>query len=139
MSVPDQLTDLHLARYRLHRRGKDIAVVSEKFEVVWNNVSVAVPEDFPTDFSSVPKFVPAFIASRVDGLEASVVHDFLYASTSQPKKFADDLFLEMMKLDDNVPGWRRWLMHQAVKRFGGAVYDKNLPPERAVGQDDIDD
>jgi Protein of unknown function (DUF1353) len=114
-------------------------VIATQFKVRWDDTTIAVPEGFPTDFSSVPKFIPAFVASSVDGLEASVVHDFLYASTSQPKQFADRLFLEMMKLDASVPGWRRWLMYRAVKWFGGRVYDKNLPPEPAVGQQDFGD
>lgn len=140
MSAPEQLTDLHLIRQRKRRPGgKDIAEISEDFKVEWNGETILVPPGFFTDFSSVPRVVPAFIASRVDGIEASVVHDYLYATNKKPKEYADELFLEMMKLDSSMPGWRRWVMHQAVKRFGGGVYNKDRPLDPPVGQDGIDD
>ncbi len=116
---------LLLARHTIRRRAsEDIAVVAEPFTVEWNGTRITVPEDFGTDLSSVPKAVPKWIASRVDGIEASVVHDYLYVSGEQTRAFADSLFREMLRLDRGVPAWRREVMYRGVRLFGGALYEK---------------
>ncbi len=106
------------------RRSKDIFVLGAEYQVRWGGITVTVPEGFRTDLSSVPKIVPRWIASKLDGIEASVVHDYVYRSREQPQAYADGLFREMLRLDPTVPGWRRELMYGAVRAFGGGIYDK---------------
>ena len=115
---------LVLARYQKRRRGSnEIAVLDQDFQVRWNGVTIRVPIGFGTDLSSIPRVVPKWIASKFDGIEASVVHDWLYVSGEQSKYFADSLFYQMLADDPTVPWWRRELMYRAVRAFGKGVYD----------------
>lgn len=95
-----------------------------------------VPAGFRTDFASVPRFLhpifpPMGLCSR-----AAVIHDFLYRSKNLHRsafgeteeeckqivrKYADELFLEVLK-EDGVRWWRRWCMYFAVRMFGGRAF-----------------
>lgn len=132
-----QQTNLYLSRYKTRRRGRnDIAVLTRTFVVVWNGVRVSVPRGFATDGSSVPSFARG-IVDRMSGIEASVVHDFLYATQSQSKAFADNLFDAMLAENPDISWIQQNIMVAAVKVFGDNAYYKTETP--AAGQEDLND
>ncbi len=123
-----QTTNLYFGRYIEPRRGSDdIAVLTRSFSVIHDGVTITVPRGFGTDGSSVPRLARA-IVDRMTGIEASVVHDFLYRTQAQPKAFADDLFDAMLYENPYVSWLERKLMVGAVKVFGGPSFYKTVDP-----------
>ena len=101
------------------------------FRLNGNPVTVTVPVDFDTDLASIPAIVPRFVAQQVDaGLEAAVVHDWLYWSREFPRDVADGVFLAAL-LAAGVPAWRARVMYAAVRLAGGAYFqveEEGRPP-----------
>lgn len=80
--------------------------------VIW------VPEGFVTDFATVPRFLPiSWWLAGDTAHAAATVHDYLL-TTDTPNADAHKVFYEAMSLNGE-PTWRRWLMWQAVRVFGG--------------------
>ncbi len=137
-----QQTNLYLARYMEPKRGSnDIAVLTKSFRVEWRPhwyagqehlPIVIVPRGFGTDGTSIPRFARGLL-DRMTGIEASVVHDYLYRTHMASKPFADALFNAMLKENPKVSWMQRNLMVTAVEMFGGPAYDKTETP--AVGQE----
>lgn len=84
---------------------------------------VTVPQDFETDFASVPRLPFAYLAFGGKGLKAAVIHDFLYSGGKLPsgrivtRLEADQVFREALA----ASGYGRLvqtLMYAGV-RFGG--------------------
>jgi len=73
-----------------------------------------VPRDGPEKWASVGHDV----ASHGELLDVTGLPAYL------TKKQTDHLFRELMAIPpcDQVPGWKRWLMYRAVKRFGTGTY-----------------
>ena len=111
-----QHTDLVLLR-QLERPASDTQfILAAAFRVgPWT-----VPGGFETDLASVPRLLRS-IVSKVDGIEASIIHDWLYHSREVTRKEADRIFLDL--LDGVVPEWRRRAMYWAVRAFGKGAYD----------------
>ena len=119
-----QQSNLYLARYKVPLRGpEDIAVLTDSFKVVWKGTLIVVPQGFATDGSSVPRIVRA-VVDRMTGIEASIVHDYLYATQKKPKDYADDLFNAMLAENINVSWVQRPAMYWAVQVFGSQAYYK---------------
>lgn len=112
----EQKTDLVLVR-RLERPRADTQFVLGADFIVGPYL---VPKGFQTDLASVPRAVRSLV-SKVDGIEASVVHDYLYHTRMVSRDEADRVFLDL--LADAVPAWKRWSMFWAVRAFGGPIYD----------------
>jgi len=84
--------------------------------------TVYVERDFETDLASVPRFLFFWrIASPMDAIEPSVIHDKLCREGFKPRAVADYAFLIAMK-DYGVSWWRRNLMYLAVRAFGWTCY-----------------
>ncbi len=131
-----QQTNLYFARYIEPKRGQDdIAVLTRKFAVKFRREIITVPKGFSTDGSSVPRFARA-IVDRMTGIEAAVVHDYLYRTRTASKEFADDLFSAMLAENSKVSWMQRNLMVGAVRAFGNSSYYKT--ETAIVGQEDID-
>jgi len=80
---------------------------------------IVVPEGFVTDFATVPRFLPiSWWLAGDTAHAAATVHDYLYTTQAASKNDADRVFYEAMALNGE-PAWRRWLMWQAVRVFGG--------------------
>ena len=107
-------------------------MLTRTFVAEWEGVTIRVPRGFGSDGSSVPSFARG-IVDRMDGIEASVVHDFLYETHKKSKAFADDLFDAMLSENPDISWGQRQLMVAAVKTFGDQAYFKTETP--AVGQD----
>ena len=84
-------------------------------------LSVEVPEGFVTDFASVPRVFWTIIPR--DGLVSipAVIHDFLYRTQVVSRKDADWVMLRVMK-EVGVPGWKRWIIHRALRAFGALAW-----------------
>ena len=85
--------------------------------------TITVPEEFETDFASVPErpFVDWLAGGKAT--KEAVVHDFLYRNRIGTRKQADDVFFEAMKLNGQA-WWRRSLMWAGVRLFGWTAYPK---------------
>lgn len=84
---------------------------------------VCVPRGFETDFASVPRTPILFSLFGDTAHEAAVVHDYLYRTGKAPRKIADQVFLEAMKVS-GVWAWRRVPMYWGVRLFGGSSYQE---------------
>lgn len=85
---------------------------------------IVVPQDFITDFASVPRLPLAFLLAGDTAHKAAVIHDYLYRCSDVKRGVADSVFLEAMEVS-GVPWWRRWTMYSAVRSFGWSS-KKNL-------------
>jgi hypothetical protein len=88
---------------------------------------VRVPDQFKTDFASVPRVLWSVFPPTDQYTPAAVVHDLLYHDPYLyivgirhriDKATADKIFLEAMTVL-NVPAWKRNTIYFAVK-FGGS-------------------
>lgn len=90
--------------------------------------TITVPSGFVTDFASIPRAVwwlyPPYGPTWG---KAAVVHDYLYATQLDPngnpipRKWADQIFLEAMKVL-GANWFRRTAMYQAVRWFAGGAW-----------------
>lgn len=84
---------------------------------------ITVPAGFVTDFASIPRVFWTALPPTGKYGKAAVVHDYLYVigGNLPPDKFtkadADRIFYEAMGIL-GVNRFLRWMMYQAVKRFG---------------------
>ena len=78
---------------------------------------VTVPDGFPTDFASIPRIFRALHPVNGKHRLAAVVHDYLCRDDITPRKTADKVFNEAMKVL-KVKRWRRRQFYVAV-RLGG--------------------
>jgi len=78
---------------------------------------IIVPDDFVTDFASIPRIFRAIHPVNGRHRKAAVVHDYLCRDETTRRKVADKVFNEAMKVC-KVAGWRRVQMYLAV-RIGG--------------------
>jgi len=93
---------------------------SVTFDVDGEPRKYTVSKGFPTDLASVP-WGFRNIASQLDGIEAAVVHDHIYATGSMPRDVADNLFLALLKASG--VGWaKRSAMYSAVRVGGWMAY-----------------
>ena len=83
-----------------------------------------VPVGFVTDFASIPGWLPkSFDVAQ----PAAVLHDWLYQTHERTKGQADRIFWRAMT-DLEEPWWRKQILYQAVRWFGGPAYASG--PER---------
>lgn len=78
---------------------------------------ITVPNGFVTDLASIPW--PASMLIPKSGIynAAAVLHDFLYATQTRPRKECDFIFWEAMK-SLRVNFLKRNIMYNAVRAFG---------------------
>ena len=80
-------------------------------------VLVTVPDGYPTDLASIPRFPPllrSVFLKNGKHRPAAVPHDFLCRDRDFPRRLADKIFLEAMKVV-RVKRWQRYLMYWAVR------------------------
>lgn len=80
-----------------------------------------VPAGLETDGGSVPRAPGVYLFFGGIADPACVVHDDLYRSGIVPRKVADEVFREALKVC-GVGIIRRNLMYAAVRAFGAAFY-----------------
>ena len=119
-----QITPLILRRDIERPAFGTFAVLHADFKVEYGESMVLVPVGFPTDLASVPKVFRSLI-SKVTGVEASIVHDWLYDQRAGTRKAADDLFYAMLKQSESR--WVAWIMYRAVRLGGSGVWRDGVP------------
>jgi len=90
--------------------------------------SIKIPKGFITDGASIPRFFWRSIGHPFQSrlVMPALIHDFCYRYKPFAKKYADELFFEMLK-KNKVSNWRRYLMFWAVKYFGKSSWDAAIP------------
>lgn len=85
-----------------------------------------VPVGFVTDGASIPKAFWSWIGSPFTGLyrKPSLIHDYLYATQTTERIYADRIFLEGMK-SEGVSWWKRRVMYSAVRIFAGGIWKRH--------------
>lgn len=106
---------------------------------------IEVVEGFQTDFASVPRPLWPIVARWGRHGKAAIVHDWCYWDQSYTKERSDEIFREAMGVL-GVSGWRKFLIYQAVRWFGGGSWRGNrrlkqqgvdrvqAPPSKAVDE-----
>ncbi len=85
-----------------------------------NNI-ITAPKGSVTDLASVPRALWSIFPPHGKYAKAAIIHDYLYTNAIGTKAYADQVFLEAMKVL-KVPKWRRTLMYLAVKWRGKGNY-----------------
>lgn len=82
-----------------------------------------IPKGFIYDGASVPRILWSVLGMSPDGLgrPAFLIHDFMYDKQKKSRKFADDLFYEVL-LYVGESRWRAWTAYKGVRLFGGRVW-----------------
>lgn len=83
---------------------------------------IDVPENFYTDFASIPRIFWTILPPDGEYTQAAVLHDFLYRNHIRSRAEADAIFLEAMTVLE-VPEWKRDVMYWAVRTFGEGAYN----------------
>jgi len=104
------------------KRGR-LYVTSGSYEYVTSHGIFTIPDKFVTDLASTPRIIWSLLPRDGKYLEAALLHDYLYRTHQVPKEIADIIFLnEMYRM--GVSKFKRILIYNAVKLFGGKSYSK---------------
>ena len=97
----------------------------ERFEyhlgIEGSGLVLAVPEDFVTDFASIPRFFWRVLPPWNTHGKAAVLHDWMYQSGTLSRIVSDAIFLEAMGVL-GVAKWKRYAMYMVVRMFGWTAY-----------------
>ena len=100
---------------------------------------IVVPIGYITDFASVPRALWWLLPQWGRYGNAAVIHDWLYTCKWYPRRRADEIFLEGMKVL-KVVAWQRCLMYGMVRLFGWYAWKRArswgaaTPPALEAGQ-----
>ncbi len=98
---------------------KVFAFLDADFKVTVRGRDIVVPAGFATDLASIPRRLRG-IVSLDRGVEAAVVHDWLYRTRLVPRKEADLIFKALL---EETEGWMTvQAMYWSVRVFGGFSY-----------------
>ena len=95
-----------------------------------NGITYVIPKGFEWDSSSVPRCLWGILPPAGDFETASLIHDFLYVTKIESRKFADD---EMLKWSKAASGTNNkfslrnldnQIRYIAVRLFGWCIYYK---------------
>lgn len=131
VSGPLRVERLDNGRRRLLRDlsvnlGTDLGLGDGRFEGLTlsddDTTVITVPEDFDTDFSSIPGFARALY--RFDAVDlAGTCHDWAYY-VGVPQKEADEIWrLVAISGEKRVAGWKGRLGWLALRVFGSFAYN----------------
>ncbi|AIQ93148.1 protein of unassigned function [Methylobacterium oryzae CBMB20] len=89
-----------------------------------SGAEIDVPDQFITDFASIPPGARVAFEPFGRHAKAAVLHDWLYAVGEPGKKwFADQVFYDAM-MELGVDAWRAKTMYMAVRAFGDGAYSQ---------------
>lgn len=109
-------------RYQVH-----ILVTHETGD--WYEFNLTIPGGFATDLMSIPRGFRNLI-SKLDGVEASVIHDFLYSTHAMERKAADRILYSALKRS-KISRFKAFIAyHCGVKPFGWYVYNNKTDLDR---------
>ena len=78
---------------------------------------IKVPENFITDFGSVPRIFWWAISPIDEYAKAAVLHDWMYDTHYAPKSICEKIFKEAMEVLE-VPKWKIFCIYWSVYLFG---------------------
>jgi hypothetical protein len=92
--------------------------ITKGFSFVWTGrkITAHVEEDFITDFASVPRPFRWLIPKSGEYNMATVVHDRLCQTPNYPRKQADAVFLEALRVL-RVARWKRVVLYLGVRAY----------------------
>jgi len=106
-------------------RGKGMVwELTDPYVMIVDGVPITVKKRFRTNFASVPKIFHGIISQIGEHAPAAVIHDWFYHCQKYNRKYADQVFLEIMK-HLGVPLWKRQAMYYAVRMFGWVAWNAN--------------
>ena len=122
------LTYLDIRRYN-HDGDTDLprgafGVLLREFHVLVDGVAYTVPAGFPTDLASIPRRLRC-IVSIDRGVEAAVVHDWLYNQRLGTREEADLVFKKILEATEGAATVA--LMYNSVRVFGGGPWSEGEP------------
>ena len=121
-------TVLQVAILRDRRReGRRIAILVDDWLYCYPKTLdvFLVPRGYVTDFASIPSAAQLIINPFGDHVEASVIHDWLYAvGESQSRIEADQIFRFAMK-EQGVNLLKRNIMYRAVRLGGSTAFGRD--------------
>lgn len=124
-SLPEPLVVAVLDEPQMEREGRTTAILVHGFiyDHAQSGAQIVVPENFLTDFASIPRAARFAFPPFGRHAKAAVLHDWLYA-VGEPgrKSFADRIFLDAME-ELQVDAAARQIMYESVRLFGGGGYD----------------
>lgn len=136
MRAPHFLTHLnvrHVMRRhtddKIYEGGWIVDEPLEYYSAILDTV-VVVPEDFTTDFASVPRLPFIFLFFGDTGQAAAVIHDYLYQITICSRKTADAVFEEALGVS-GMPKWKRKMMYLGTRIGGSKVWSEYEMKNRA--------
>ena len=92
---------------------------------------ICVPAGFVTDLASIPRLLWPLLPPQGRYAKAAILHDWLYAlgpaGDEAARRRADDIFAEAMAVL-GCPAWQRWVIHRAVRLFGGSAFGRSDHP-----------
>jgi hypothetical protein len=89
----------------------------------FNGGLITIEEGYLTDLATVPRLPWIYAGFGDRAVNASILHDWLYSNRLGNRRLADNLFREAMGAErDPVQGWKRSIMHGAVRLFGGLYW-----------------
>ena len=102
-------------------------------------LTLTVPQGFRYDLASIPKVFQGLLGNKETiAIEACLLHDYIYEFNNKEgtlkgknpllsnRLVADKAFLRLMELYDNPrEAWKRLVMYQAVRMFGGKPFASN--------------
>lgn len=115
----------YVADIPIGKTGRVRKLTSEYYAKLWD-FEIHVAPGFVWDGASIPRLFWSLIGSPFTGTHSrpAFIHDCLYATEFEPKKYNDWLFLEL--LDYTECNWiKRNIMWSAVKSCGWSAYMKH--------------
>ena len=90
---------------------------------------IRVPQDFITNFASIPRFLWSILSPIDEYAKAAVVHDWLYFKGIYSKRVTELIFNEAMKVL-KTPTWKRRCVYSGVYYGGHYTWNKYRRAER---------
>lgn len=78
---------------------------------------ITVPEDFVTDFASIPRVFWPILSPLDEYAKAAVLHDYMYVMGPYERLRCEEIFLEAMTVL-GVPEWKKKCVYRAVYLCG---------------------
>lgn len=124
------LTELDVSRVAGYENGRSLWQLRKPLDYTSEvaDQTFRVPEDFITDFASVPRLPLVYWLMADVGHQAAVVHDYLYRTGALTRKLCDQVFAEALGVL-GASGWRVRLMYMAVRVGGGASWQGKVKSE----------